>query len=226
MLVGPTADAPIWNRDGVTTIPETMSSRLNARQLVVVTAARLGSRDGMLRLYEYRDGDWLRVMSVRARLGRRGLTDGATRRAGTLTTPTGIWRLPDYGFGTHAAGPEGMKLAYRKIRRTSWWSSERNSTYNTWVETTRRVYGEHLADYPVEYEYAISSGYNARPNPQVYGRGAGIFLHVLGSGYTAGCVSVARADMARLLVLLDPERRPACAIGTRVSGSRTSITAY
>ena len=219
-------DAPIWDRDGTTTIPERMASRLNARQIVVVTGSRLGSRTGTLRLYTYRAGDWVRTMEVPARWGERGLTNGATRRAGTLTTPTGIWRLPGFAFGTHVRAPRGTELRWRHITQYSWWSSEHNATYNTWVETSRCVYGEHLADYPQPYEYAISSGYNARPNLCVYGRGSAIFLHVVHRGYSSGCVTVARANMVRLLRQLDPDRRPACAIGTRQTGTKTCIYAY
>lgn len=224
--VGAGPDAPIWNRDGVTTIPERMASRLGARQLVVTTGRSLRSRDGTLRLFDYRDGDWVQVLAVRTRLGTRGLIDGLRRRAGSRTTPTGIWRLPGYAFGTHPKPPAGARMAYRHITRHSWWSSERNATYNTWVETARAVYGEHLADYPVEYEFAFSSGYNARPNPRVYGRGAGIFVHVFGRAYSAGCVSVPRSGMILLLRSLDPTKRPACAIGTLRRGTRTCIYAY
>jgi L,D-peptidoglycan transpeptidase YkuD (ErfK/YbiS/YcfS/YnhG family) len=39
-------------------------------------------------------------------------------------------------------------------------------------------------------------------------RGGGIFLHVNGSGATAGCVSLRWADMAKVLRWLDPERKP------------------
>lgn len=219
-------DAPIWNRDGVTTLPERMAWRRASRQLVVVTGARLGSRDGVLRLFDYRDGDWVEALAVSTRLGKRGLVDGLLRHAGSLTTPTGIWRLPGYAFGTHRRPPTGTTMAYRHITRRSWWSSERNATYNTWVETGRYVYGEHLADYPVEYEFAISSGYNAPPNSRIIGRGAGIFLHVFGRGHTAGCISVARGDMIRLLRWLDPAARPACAVGTLRAGTRTNIVAY
>ena len=38
--------------------------------------------------------------------------------------------------------------------------------------------GEHLINYTRTYEYALSTGYNAKPNTSVYGRGTGIFLHV------------------------------------------------
>jgi L,D-peptidoglycan transpeptidase YkuD (ErfK/YbiS/YcfS/YnhG family) len=220
------SDAPIWDRDGVTTIPERMRSRLGSRQLVVVTGARLGARTGTLRLFNYRDGEWLRALAVPVRLGEHGLTNGLTRHAGSRTTPTGIWRLPGYCFGTHPKAPHGVKLRYRHITSHSWWSAENNATYNTWVETSRSVYGEHLADYPGPYEFAVSSGYNARPNPCVYGRGTAIFLHVVHPGYSAGCIMLARADMILLLKLLDPARRPACAVGTTRTGIRTSIYAY
>ena len=226
MTVTAGPDAPIWDRDGVRTIPERMASRLNARQLIVVTAPRLGSRDGMLRLFDYRDGDWVRKLAVPTRLGSRGLIDGLLRREGSRTTPTGIWRLPGFVFGTHRKPPAGLHMAYRQITARSWWSSEPGVTYNTWVETAQAIAGERLADAPVQYEFAFSSGYNARPNPCVYGRGTAIFVHIFDPGYTQGCVSVSRADMIRLLRLLDHARRPACAIGTMRSGTRSCIFAY
>ena len=226
MTVTAGPDAPIWDRNGATTLPERMASRLNARQLIVVTAPRLGSRDGMLRLFDYRDGDWVRRLAVRTRLGSRGLIDGLLRRAGSRTTPTGIWRLPGFVFGTHHRPPAGLHMAYRRITPRSWWSSERNATYNTWVETSHAIDGERLADAPVQYEFAFSSGFNARPNPRVYGRGTAIFVHIFDPGYTQGCVSVSRADMVRLLRLLDHARRPACAIGTMRGGTRSCIFAY
>jgi len=219
-------DAPVWDRDGVTTIPERMASRLDARQLVVVTGTRLGSRAGRLRVYDYQAGDWVRRVSVPVRLGGNGLTDGLTRRAGTRTTPTGIWRMARFAFGARAQAPRGCELRWRRITRRSWWSSENDDTYNTWVETSSFVAGEHLADYPVAYEFAVSSGYNALPNPRVYGRGSGIFLHVVHPGYSAGCIMLARVEMIRLLRLLDPARRPACVVGTLRTGTRTCITAY
>ena len=226
MTVGAAPDAPIWNRDGVATIPERMASRLDARQLIVVTGRSVGSRDGTLRLFVYRDGDWIQTLAARTRLGDRGLIDGLRRHAGSRTTPTGIWRLPDFVFGTHPRPPVGTRMAYRHVTQRSWWSAERNGTYNTWVETARTVNGEHLADYAVPYEFAFSSGYNARPNPSVYGRGTAIFVHVFDRPHTAGCISVSRSTMLRLLRSLDPSRRPACAIGTTRSGTRTWIRAY
>ena len=44
-------------------------------------------------------------------------------------------------------------------------------------------------------------------------KGGGIFLHVNGDGATAGCVSVSRPMMARLLRWLDPAREPRIVMG-------------
>ena len=219
-------DAPIWDRNGVTTIPERMRSRLNARQLVVITGERLGSRTGTLRLYDYTSGDWVRTMAVPVRLGTYGLIDGVKRRAGSRTTPTGIWRMAQFAFGTHTTAPRGCDLRWRHITSRSWWSGENNDSDNTWVETSRYVRGEHLADYPSSYEFAISSGYNALPNRRVYGRGIAIFIHVVHPGYSAGCILLARSDMIALLRRLEPDRRLSCAIGTTRIGTETSIYQY
>ena len=219
-------DAPIWNRDGVTTVPERMVNRLNARQLIVVTGSAPGARDGAVRLFDYHDGDWVRTLAVRAHFGSNGLISGLVRHAGSRTTPTGIWRLPGFVFGTHRKAPLGLSMAYRHITGRSWWSSEPNATYNTWVESTRAVSGEHLADAPVQYEFAFSTGYNAPPNPCVFGRGTAIFVHVYAGAYTAGCVALSRSNMILLVRALDPALRPACAIGTTRSGTSSCIFAY
>ncbi len=222
----PTADAIVWNDDGVLTLPERMSSRLDSRQIIVVTGPSLGSTSGTLRLFAYRNGDWVQQLAVSARFGSNGLTDGATRVAGNRTTPTGIWRTPGYAFGTGSAPLAGTHLGWRRIGPDSWWSSERDSTYNCWVESASHIDGEHLADYPVQYEMAMSSGFNAPPNQTVFGRGTAIFIHCFGPGLTAGCVSIARTDMGRLLIALDPKAGLACAIGTEQAGAATAIYSY
>jgi L,D-peptidoglycan transpeptidase YkuD (ErfK/YbiS/YcfS/YnhG family) len=222
-----TPDAPVWNRDGVLTIAERMRNRLNATQLIVATGSALGSRYGALRFFEYRNGDWVQLMAVPCRFGRNGLTNGLARHAGSLTTPTGIWLMPSYVFGQHTTAPVGTRMPYRHIGRRSYWSAEKGAAYNTWVESSRPVYGEHLIDYSVAYEWAVSSGYNSPPNERVFGRGTAIFLHCFrGTHLTAGCISVSAYDMARVFRRLDPAKRRAFAVGTTRTGTSTSIYAY
>ena len=59
-----------------------------------------------------------------------------------------------------------------------WWSDEPGSRYNTWVVSSSHVSGEHLVDVRIQYEFALSTGYNSPPNKVVEGRGTAIFLHV------------------------------------------------
>jgi L,D-peptidoglycan transpeptidase YkuD (ErfK/YbiS/YcfS/YnhG family) len=203
-----------------------MATTLGARQLAVVTGARLGARTGVLRLYDRVDGAWVLRLRASARFGSKGLTDGLTRHEGSLTTPTGIWRMSRFAFGRHTGAPKGCGLAWRRIKPTSWWSSEHDATYNTWVETTGDIDGEHLIAVGAPYEYVLHTGYNAVPNERVIGRGSAIFIHVVHPGYSSGCIMLARDDMIALLRLLRSGRRLTCAIGTTAAGTPTSILAY
>ena len=213
--------------------PERMTRLLpGSRQLIVITGTRIGSRSGMLAVYNESDGHWVKLLSAPANFGAKGLVDGATRSSGHLQTPTGIWTIGRFLFGQHASPPAGTMMPYRHILRDSWWSEEHNATYNTWVSSMSAVSGEHLADAVVQYEYAFNSGYNSPPNQRVIGRGTAIFIHCaeppgnsLGK-YTHGCIAVDRSVMKRLFTVLDPGRDPSCAIGTLEEGSPTSIWAY
>lgn len=220
------ADAIVWNRDGVLTLAERMRYRSDARQLVVVTARSLASHSGTMTVYEYRSGDWVELLHSPCRLGRNGLCEGSERRRGNDKTPTGIWMMPGFVFGQHAVKPSGTKLAYRHITTNHWWSSEKGSQYNTWVWSRHYVDGEHLIDYATAYEYALSSGFNAKPNRSVYGRGTGIFLHVWLERTTAGCVSVPRATMQRVFRTMDPAKRRVFVVGTLGQSDPTRVDLY
>ena len=199
-------------------------------QLIVITGKKLGSKSGTLRVYNKNNGRWVQALSATANFGQAGLVDGTKRKEGHLQTPTGIWRIGSFTFGTHATAK--TKMPYRRIGTNSWWSSARDSTYNTWVESKSRVAGERLKTSPVQYEYAFNSGYNALPNKRVMGRGTAIFIHCfepsgnpLGK-YTHGCIAISRANMIKVFATLDPKRKPACVIGTEAKGTATSVLAY
>jgi len=206
-------------------LPQQMKTVGDARQVLIATGNKLGATSGTLKFFDYENGSWVCTLSVPARFGKRGLMDGTHRWAGNKATPTGLWKMPSLVFGNHAHAPKGTKESYRHITKKSWWSSKRDKTYNKWVEA-KRWPGEYLYGVSPQYEYAISTGYNALPNRRVFGRGSGIFLHVNGKGLTAGCVSITRANMLRVVALLDPAKRPAFAVGTLKAGTATSIWAY
>ncbi|MEW2549761.1 L,D-transpeptidase family protein [Streptomyces sp. NPDC047002] len=210
---------------GAGPLPERMADTGGGRQLITVEGPALGATTGRLTWWDLRGRHWVAAGSAPARFGANGLADGATRRQGTSTTPTGLYGLP-YAFG-NAAAPRGTTYPYRRASDRSWWCEDNASrAYNRWTEglprDCRASESEHLADYPEQYAHALVIAYNYdRP---VHGRGAGIFLHVNGEGATAGCVSVPADAMAAVLAWADRSRLPHIAIGTQ-SGS-TAVTAY
>ncbi|MFI1658052.1 L,D-transpeptidase [Streptomyces sp. NPDC020472] len=215
-LGAPPAPAPL---------PGRMADTGGGSQLITAEAPGPGATTGTLTWWDRRGGRWVAAGSAPARFGARGLAEGATRRQGTNTTPTGLYRLP-YAFGVRAR-PAGTRFPYVPVTGRSWWCQDNASrAYNRWVEglprDCRAAEAEHLAAYGTQYAYALVIGFNyGRP---VRGRGAGIFLHVNGGGATAGCVSVPAGAMRAVLAWADPARRPHIAVGTR--GGPTAITRY
>ncbi|MER8043966.1 L,D-transpeptidase family protein [Streptomyces sp. NPDC094032] len=211
------------------TAPEPLPARMadtgGGTQLITAEAAGTRATTGTLTWWDRRGGRWVRVGSAPARFGANGLAEGASRRQGTDTTPTGLYRLP-YAFGVRRA-PAGTAYPYVRVTDRSWWCQDNASrAYNRWVEglprDCRAGEAEHLVDYRAQYAYALVIGFNY--DLPVRGRGAGIFLHVNGRGATAGCVSVPEDAMRRVLAWADPARRPHIAVGTR--GGPTAITRY
>ncbi|MFD9320743.1 L,D-transpeptidase [Streptomyces sp. NPDC060053] len=206
-------------------LPARMADTGGGTQLITAVAPRAGSTSGTLTWWDLRNGRWTPAGSTPARFGAKGLVEGASRRQGTNTTPTGLYDLP-YAFGVQPA-PRGTSYAYRPVRENSWWCQDNKSrAYNRWTEPRpadcRAAESEHLLAYRAQYAYALVIGFNY--HKPVRGRGAGIFLHVNGRGATAGCVSVSAGAMRALLSWARPWRRPHLAIGT--TDGRTAITRY
>ncbi|MDQ0747219.1 L,D-peptidoglycan transpeptidase YkuD (ErfK/YbiS/YcfS/YnhG family) [Streptomyces africanus] len=206
-------------------LPARMTDTGGGTQLITAVAPRAASTTGTVSWWDRKDGRWLRAGSAPARFGANGLVEGASRRQGTNTTPTGLYGLP-YAFGIKAA-PRGTAYRYRRVHRDSWWCQDTGSrSYNRWTEPRaadcRAAESEHLISYGERYAHALVIGFNyERP---VRGRGAGIFLHVNGRGATAGCVSVPKRAMRAILAWADPAKRPHIAVGT-ASGT-TAVTRY
>ncbi len=149
-----------------------------------------------------------RVFTTLGRVGYGGITDGAIRRQGTGTTPTGTYTMTE-AFGLDPAPLTAMP--FRAVRSNDWWVQDNNSTYyNTYrsgdlggfVRSTSS--SERLTDYKGQYDYAIVINFNRAPDFQRKGRGSGIFWHVNGKGATAGCLSVAEQAMVTVLSYLKP----------------------
>lgn len=187
----------------------------------VVTVNRTTGYHARVTLWRLREGHWRAVLRAEdGRIGYGGLVRGTRRRQGTGTTPLGTYALP-WVFGTHPRKDAGP-LPYRRIRRGDFWVQDNASRfYNRYRNQRQGGFrwrlassdanaSERLTDYPTQYEWSIVTGFNRR---QVRHRGAGIFLHVNGSGATAGCVSAPRWFIRGLVRRLDPDRHPRIAIG-------------
>lgn len=220
-VVGTLGAAPGASRP----LPDRMADTGGGSQLITAKAARTGSTTGTVTWWDRRGARWVKSGSAAARFGAKGLAEGGSRKQGTNTTPTGLFRLP-YAFGIKAA-PSGTDYPYRRVTKNSWWCQDNDSrSYNRWTQPRpadcRAAESEHLITYDTQYAHALVIGFNYdRP---VRGRGAGIFLHVNGRGATAGCVSVPGEAMLRILRWAEPDRRPHMAIGT--ASGPTALTRY
>jgi L,D-peptidoglycan transpeptidase YkuD (ErfK/YbiS/YcfS/YnhG family) len=169
-----------------------------------------------------RTGDgWVQRMRARdGRIGYGGLVRPHRRKQGTGTTPLGTHRLLS-AFGTHARD-DAWQLSYRRIRKGDYWVQDNRSAYYNryrnkaqggfrwWLSASNPNSSERLRDYRRQYEWSIVTSFN---HAQVRHRGAGIFLHVNGSGATAGCVSAPRRFIRSLMSRLNAAKRPVIAVG-------------
>ena len=220
--------------------PSRLTSLGDARQVVVVTARSWDSSTAVLRAWKRtRDGSWrLHTGPVQARVGYNGFVWADTRRQGTGTSPAGTFAVvSSFGNGTDP----GTALPYRKVDRSDWWTYDPRdpSTYN--ILQPRRVpssrwrttWAEDLSGYGEQYRYAAVLDFNlpgavhrapdgqrVADEPADTRLGGGIFLHVSGPGATAGCVSIPRAAMRRVLRWLDPAAGPVLVMGPRSALSR------
>jgi L,D-peptidoglycan transpeptidase YkuD (ErfK/YbiS/YcfS/YnhG family) len=215
-------------------LPERLTNIANSRQVIVVTSKSWTSSYARLQTWRQTPaGTWVRVMQpVNARVGWNGMRRAANRVQNSGTTPAGTFRMLR-GFGT--ANPSGVNLPYQRVDRNDWWPYDPQDpkTYNVFQPhrvhraNWRTDWAEHLRSYRRQYHYAVVLDYNlpsgvhwrngqrVARNPAKTSAGGGIFLHVNGSGATAGCVSIGKHRMKRVLKWLDPAKQPRIVIGPR-----------
>lgn len=206
----PPAPKPVTPSPPAPLLVQQLASVGNARQVVIVTSSSWSTDVATLQTYEKDAAGWHPVFpAMAAHIGRAGFS--ADKHEGDLKTPAGM-----YGFGTafgQRPSPGGVKFPYRQADSQSVWVDDVNSPYyNTWQENAA-LKGEHLASssYVTAYAYAIAIAYNV--NPIVKGKGSAIFLHVSTGGGTAGCVSIAQANLLQVLRWLDPAKSPVIVMG-------------
>ena len=194
------------------------------RQLVTVEAARARTSFATLRTWRKRRGCWEPAGGPYvARVGVNGIR--THRREGDGTTPAGTFRIGRTMYGVEAN--PGVRFRYVRLRCGDWWVEDpRSHAYNTFrrVGCGRtppfRVTSGDMGSERRAFPYLAVVEFNMRP--VVRGRGSGIFLHAQTGGPTAGCISLSRANLVRVLRWLSPRAKPHIVIGTsaRLRGRR------
>jgi L,D-peptidoglycan transpeptidase YkuD (ErfK/YbiS/YcfS/YnhG family) len=230
---GPAPAAPAGT---TTTAPATVAGAAAARDRVrldgvpvrvrrstrqVLTVNRTSGWHARVVWWQRSDGRWRRQFTATdGRVGYGGLVPARQRVQGSGKTPLGTFRLP-WAFGMHPQR-DTWDPGYRKVRRGDYWVLDNQSRhYNRYRNKRQGGFrwrlgpshpdsSERLKDYPVQYEWAITTSFNSR---QVRHRGGAIFVHVNGSGATAGCVSAPRWFLERTMRRLDADRAPVVAVG-------------
>jgi L,D-peptidoglycan transpeptidase YkuD (ErfK/YbiS/YcfS/YnhG family) len=218
--------------------PTRLKNVADAQQVIVVTGASRSSSYATAYTYQLgADGKtWTaKYGAMKARVGYNGWAWASERVQDTGTTPMGTFRIT-MAFGLKAN--PGTKVKYTRADGNDYWTGDNKDakTYNMFQPTLsskrtwRKGEAERLASYPTQYEYAAVVDFN-RPaassvkwdaarsqfvtsKPANTKRGSAIFLHINGKGSTGGCVSLARADLLKVLKWLDPARKPRIVMAT------------
>ena len=149
---------------------------------------------------------WLTAggLTIPVALGRGGIK--ADKREGDGGTPRGTFR-PRYLWWRADRHPRPKTfLPVRAIRPEDAWCEDPSSRhYNQPIrlagdqEGDRLTRADHLYDFIVEIDHNTS--------PRIPSRGSAVFLHLARNDFspTAGCVSMTRSAMLRLLARIGPQ---------------------
>jgi L,D-peptidoglycan transpeptidase YkuD (ErfK/YbiS/YcfS/YnhG family) len=183
------------------------------RQLITVQVASYPATYATLRAYRVSGGRRVLVLGPwTARVGYNGVARPGRKREGDGRTPSGTYGI-SFFFGVQ---PDlGFSFSFRRARAYDYWDDDPASArYNEWVDTRKHYPGaspEPMRNVPA-YDYAAVIAYNVGRVP---GLGSAIFLHVGISSPTAGCVSLPRARLIRILLWLRPQDHPLITISAR-----------
>jgi L,D-peptidoglycan transpeptidase YkuD (ErfK/YbiS/YcfS/YnhG family) len=151
---------------------------------------------------------WLTAggQTIPVALGRGGII--ANKREGDGGTPKGTFRPRRLWWRADRHPRPHTFLPIRAIRPEDTWCEDPDSRhYNQPVRLDRDQGGDRLKRDDHLYDFIIEIDHNSRP--RVAGRGSAVFLHLARENFspTAGCVSMTKSAMLRLLRRLGPRTR-------------------
>lgn len=175
-----------------------------SREAVLVVSPSATDTYNTVTLWRRRGKTWHQMgEAMRGRDGLHGWSSDRVR--GDLKSPIGV-------FGLTAAGGALPNPGTREPYEHS--SSD--------FDVVGTFLGQSISGI---FDYVVPIDFNRQPGtpptnpvePNGTRQGGGIWLHVGNGTATAGCVTVTRADMVRILQFLDPQRHPVIVMGPRQS---------
>jgi L,D-peptidoglycan transpeptidase YkuD (ErfK/YbiS/YcfS/YnhG family) len=151
---------------------------------------------------------WLTAGSqtIPVALGRGGII--ANKREGDGGTPKGTFRPRQLWWRADRHPRPLTFLPIRAIRpEDAWCEDPRSRHYNEPVRLDREHGGDRLMRDDHLYDFIIEIDHNSCP--RIAGLGSAVFLHLARADFspTAGCVSMTKSAMLRLLRRLGPQTR-------------------
>ncbi len=196
------------------------------QQAVVAVTSGWSSSHANLYCYEMKGGKWtLAHGPMKARLGKKGSAwgigahqspTGATmKKEGDRRSPAGIFYIGG-AWGDAATIKKHAKLPYRKVTPRDLWVEDSNSPYYN----QHRIIG-HAPKTPWEkkqqmkqgdYAHALKLFIGHNPPPKAKPKaGSAIFFHIWrggGSKSTAGCTTMSKANLEKLVAWVNPDKQP------------------
>ena len=144
--------------------------------------------------------------TVPVALGRGGIL--ANKREGDGGTPSGSFRPMQLWWRADRHPRPQTYLPTQPIRPEDAWCEDPNDRhYNQPVRLDHDQAGDRLTRQDHLYDFIVEIDHNA--GPRIAGRGSAVFLHLarLDFSPTAGCVSMTKSAMLRLLRRMGPQTK-------------------
>lgn len=199
------APAPMKdNRAGVEALAKYRDTP-EVKHLLLVSCTEGSNADAYIYEKDDSTSTWTMTLHTPAYIGRDGLIDAESKRESDGCSPIG-----DFGFITaFGIKPDpGTAFEYVHVTPDIYAIDTDNEYYNLIVDASAPGIpreGEHMWECTPDYNYGLSSDYNAERAP---GRGSNIFLHCMGAKpSTGGCVAVPEEVMKQILLTFQPADR-------------------
>src|SRR6185312_12789881 len=144
--------------------------------------------------------------TVPVALGRGGIR--ANKREGDGGTPRGVFYPRRLWWRADRHVRPKTHLTIRPIRaEDAWCEDPADRHYNRAIRLRRGQTGDRLTREDHLYDFIVEIDHNT--SPRIAGRGSAVFLHLARPNFspTAGCVSMTKATMLRLLRRMGPRTK-------------------